>query len=387
MKLTLRTVKNENFSMEVDEQTKVADLKAKIEQDKGTAYPAAHQMLIFQGKVLKDETTLAENKVTENTFMVVMVKKVVGSASWHPAYCPTPRKKVHIAESKDCAVPDEALSPCRPAASAAPAAATPAAAAGSASADQTAAAAGGDPYASAASNLATGSALEQSIKGIMEMGFDRDQVVRAMRAAFNNPERAVEYLMTGIPAGAEEAAQRQATVGAGAGAGAGAGGQQGQQQPQQPTGPNTQPLDMFNPQATGRGAGGGGPAGLEFLRNHPQFQALRSVVQANPGILQPMLQELGKQNPQLLQSINQNQQEFLAMLNEPAAPGEPSMEELAAQMGAMGAPMQIELTAEEMESISRLEQLGFDRNACLQAFMACDKNEQLAANFLFENQD
>lgn len=41
-----------------------------------------------------------------------------------------------------------------------------------------------------------------------------------------------------------------ATVGAGAGAGAGAGGQQGQQQPQQPTGPNTQPLDMFNPQAS-----------------------------------------------------------------------------------------------------------------------------------------
>lgn len=387
--------------MEVDEQTKVADLKAKIEQDKGTAYPAAHQMLIFQGKVLKDETTLAENKVTENTFMVVMVKKAPAAK---PAAASAPSTGTGAASSTAPAVSAPpavatATGAAQPAASAAPAAATPAAAAGSASADQTAAAAGGDPYASAASNLATGSALEQSIKGIMEMGFDRDQVVRAMRAAFNNPERAVEYLMTGIPAGAEEAAQRQATVGAGAGAGAGAGGQQGQQQPQQPTGPNTQPLDMFNPQAgvgagggstAGRGAGGGGPAGLEFLRNHPQFQALRSVVQANPGILQPMLQELGKQNPQLLQSINQNQQEFLAMLNEPAAPGEPSMEELAAQMGgagAMGAPMQIELTAEEMESISRLEQLGFDRNACLQAFMACDKNEQLAANFLFENQD
>ena len=44
----------------------------------------------------------------------------------------------------------------------------------------------------------------------------------------------------------------------------------------------------------------------------------------------------------------------------------------------------IQLTQEEIATIERLQQLGFPREVCLQAFLACDKNEALAANLLFE---
>lgn len=54
-----------------------------------------------------------------------------------------------------------------------------------------------DTYSQAASNLVAGNNLEQTIQQIMDMGggnWDKETVTRALRAAYNNPERAIDYL-------------------------------------------------------------------------------------------------------------------------------------------------------------------------------------------------
>lgn len=118
----------------------------------------------------------------------------------------------------------------------------------------------------------------------MAMGYDKAEVERALRASFNNPDRAVEYLINGIPANfAQEEAESPNAPAVVGGGGA---------TPAAPAAPQQQ-------------LGGDDPLG--FLRSQPQFEQMRQVVRENPQLLNAVLQQIGQTNPALLQVISENQ--------------------------------------------------------------------------------
>ncbi|WCJ40323.1 Rad23 UV excision repair protein family [Euphorbia peplus] len=365
MKLTVKTLKGSHFEIRVLPTDTVIAVKKNIEDAQGKDnYPCGQQLLIYNGKVLKDETTLSQNNVTEDGFLVVMLSKNKASAG-------AGISSTQPTSSTVTSAPSTNPTPPPPVEVQAPISNNPT----SASSAVTSSAQTGT-YGQAASNLVAGTDLDPIIQQIMDMGggsWDKETVNRALRAAYNNPERAVEYLYSGIPE-TTEVAVPVARLPAG----------QATDNVTAPVSgaPNTSPLNMFPQEVLSASAGGGEGIGtLDFLRNNSQFQTLRTMVQANPQILQPMLQELGKQNPNLLRMIQEHHTEFLHLLNEPLEGSEGDLFD----QGDAEMHHSVHVTPDEQEAIDRLQAMGFDRALVIEAFLACDRNEELAANYLLEN--
>ncbi|KAJ4304151.1 UV excision repair protein rad23 [Collariella sp. IMI 366227] len=365
MKVTIKDLKQQKFVIEIEPTALVSALKQKVSEERG--WEPKNQKLIYSGKILKDDDTLESYKIEEKGFVVCVVNKP-------KEVKPAPAAQASTSAPPATPAPATTATPAPPAAPA-PASGTAAAAPSTPSPNRTATAEAG---ASDANALAMGEARAEAIANMEAMGFPRTEIDAAMRAAFYNPERAVEYLLTGIPESArqEAPASRQAAQTSGTAQAASS---------PAPAAGGDEPVNLFDlaAQARGSGARGGGAAGaegqglgnLDWLRSNAQFQQLRQVVQQQPQMLEPILQQLGASNPQLAQLIAQNPDQFLGLLSEASGDDDAPLPPGATQ---------IQVSQEEHDAIERLTRLGFTQEQAVQAYFACDKNEELAANLLFD---
>lgn len=256
---------------------------------------------------------------------------------------------------------------------------------------------------------------------MMEMGFERDQIQRALRASYNNPDRAVEYLMTGIPEGAgpQPAAQAQQGAqqgGAGAGAEAAASPQAGAR-PAAAAAPTQRSGNLFEQAAAaaqggggrggargaGAGAGAGGLGALAGagggddeegeetvldLGNPAMISQLQQLVQENPAALQPLIQAIAQSNPQLAQALNADPQGVLSLLaNMNSGGGAEGLEGLA---GAGGQEVEIpsfdQLSTEDQAAVGQITAMGIPQERAIEVYLMCGRNIEMAVQFYYENE-
>lgn len=348
MLVKLRDTKRQQWTVDVEPSDTVETLKTKNAE--GKDYGVADQKMIYSGKILANTTSIESLNLKEDAFIICMISKpkVKPAAASAPAAAAAAAAPVTPATTRSVATPGAPTNSGNVAADTE----TPTTGGGDAGGnigDVTAPAAPAAP--------AVDGAVTTAINNMVDMGYPRDQVEAAMRAAYNNPERAVEYLLTGIPdhvIGEEEGDDEIPET--------------------------TTDTDLFAEAVAQQGQGGAAVApntsALDFLRDNPQFLEMRRMVQQQPHLLEPLIQQLAASNPQLAALITQNSEAFLHLLGEGLEEGSGGLPEGATE---------IQVTPEESDAIERLSALGFERNLVIQAYFACDKNEEVTANYLLEH--
>ncbi|CAN0218632.1 unnamed protein product [Ascophyllum nodosum] len=410
--ILVKTLKGESFRIDMAEEALMSDVKRKISEDRGV--DPSGQILISSGKTLKDEDSLSDS-VSASGFLVLMMK-VSKAATPFILYMQFKRARRAAPPPASASTPTPTTKPPAPAPTPAPTTAV-------ASAGPSTGAAGASSVAAVPTPARATSAggdlpiVAANVEQLTAMGFPEDQARVALRAAFNDVSRAASYLMEGIPEGAmDEADDVNAEPRGGAD---GIGTAMGEDDDDEDDENDRDALMAAAAEAFAGGEGGGGNP-LNFLRFHPQFEQLRTLVRENPSMLQQVLQQLGTQSPELVERISAHPDDFLRLMNDPPDEEGQAMMEMGIEGlmegiegmddeespsgsgdgvgregrqdegGSFAQPrdqVTVELTQEENDAVENLMAMvpGVGRDQVIEAFIACDKNAEMAANLLFEN--
>lgn len=364
MKITLKTLKQQTFVVEVDmEKDTVLALKEKLCMESGQAYPVERQRLIYLGKIMEDEQLLSQYNVDDKKFIVVMNKKPtagVGEAAGESTAGASSAAASSTQAAKDMKTEGSSVSGAAATTAtvsqSTPSTSSPAASAAEQQKHEDGAKSTENKEATS-TDSATPADVLVNIQRLKEMGYSEQSARIALEICANNPDRAVEYLLSEIAGGTESDLAM--------GGGIADVGQEGT------GGIGT----VVGPAAVGTDGRGGNP--LSFLRNHPVFQDMKVLLQEDPSMLPHLMQRIQTSNPDLMRIIANNQEEFLALINEPQQGNQ-----LSQELEDIAAAMVNSLTPSDMDAIDRLKALGYPEHLVIQAYIACERDEYNAAEFL-----
>ncbi|XP_056846129.1 ubiquitin receptor RAD23d-like [Raphanus sativus] len=372
MKIIVKSLKGDRSEIQVNPEDLVVDVKKNVEIVLGVT--AAEQVLIHKGKVLKDETTLEANDVSEKSIIGVMKRKPASTGT-----------------SANLTAQDHATHP-------------------SSTATETPRISGLTPVTPTepAWDLDDGLDLnyerisESNIQLILEMvrgAWNRKVITTSLRLAYNDVDKALEYLYFGLPARLED--------------------------PKTVTRDQTQESEAHEKADLRRL--------LDSFRPTPEFEYILALMPSEPSIVKDFVEMAEEQDPQLFQLIQNNKAYFLRLLLEGGAGGnemeqphhelqpeqtnepnnggdggnqvgeseETEVEQPPQKLQAdqtnkpnngggdgvnlVGESKETEVevaTPEDHELIEQLEALGFERGDAEVAYFACNKNVQDAADHL-----
>ena len=204
------------------------------------------------------------------------------------------------------------------------------------------------------------------VTDLVEMGFVKSEAEAAIKAARGNVTIAIEFLYNGIPDN----------------------------------------LPMEAETTTGRVTGTSSSGRNTTSDALKKISSMIKMLCGNdPSKLQSVLLGIQNTQPQIIELIKDNEEEFKALINQPIDDDDMRIfHEMNSGMGIGGGNTgsrtgssgtrtnennrrEIRLNKEEFDAVQRLKEFGFSEYDAVQAYFACEKNEEYALNFLFENKN
>lgn len=351
MQVKVKTLDKKELIIDVDDTEKVLVLKQKIQKERSDdpALDPTISKLIWKGKILLNDAIIKDAGISDKGFCVIMPGKIAKPAQTSSTPKPAesePEKKKTEEKTTEISAP-----------------ATPAPVQTTSTAPQPTAVSEEDPIMQLQAQLQLSDELISNI--VMVSGMSAEKAKLALTVSQGNPDLAVELIMSNNLEPAVAELRRRLQGGAPAAA-------QQSTESEESTGESNQ-IDESNP--------------LHYLTQNPMGQQMIAAIRQNPGILPQILQQISQTNPELFQQLQNNHEAFLQLLeNDSAAPTAGQQQQQGGSAGAGQQRIELQITPEDRAAIDRL--MGISQKSeveVVQAYMACDKNEEHALNLLFDS--